>query len=141
MSEVVSRCGFRCDTCPAFTGRIKSSADQIKAADGWSKYFGLKMSAEKIRCNGCLSEICVNGELPDSECPIRPCVMMRGMNTCADCFDFPYDQLQTRMKAVDQAIEKFGGKIPMSEYETFIEPYDYRKNLNEIRDRRTDRID
>ena len=141
MDEIVSRCGFRCYACPAFAGNNKTFADQLKTAAGWSRYFGIKMSPDKIRCNGCLSEDCGGYDLPDNECPIRPCVLERGMKSCADCFDFPCEKLETRMKSVNEAIIRFKGKITREEYDTFVAPYDYRKTLGEIRDRRVDRID
>ena len=141
MNEIVSRCGFRCDKCPAFSGNNKTFADQLKTASGWARYFGLKMAPDKIRCNGCLSEDCGGYDLPDSECPIRPCVLERGMNSCADCFDFPCEKLETRMKSVNDAIANFKDRVPQGEYDGFISPYDYRKTLGEIRDRRVDRID
>jgi Protein of unknown function (DUF3795) len=141
MNEIISRCGFRCDECPAFAGNNRTFADQLKTATGWSRYFGIKMSPDKIRCNGCPSNDCAEYDLPDSECPIRRCVVERGMNTCADCFDYPCTKLQKRMKSVDEAISRFKGKITEEEYDAFIAPYDFRKTLGEIRDRRTDRID
>ncbi|HUI31543.1 MAG TPA: DUF3795 domain-containing protein [Candidatus Acidoferrales bacterium] len=141
MAEIISRCGFRCDQCPAFKGNNNTPADQIKTAAGWSRFFGLKMSPDKIICNGCLSNECVGHDLPDSECPIKPCVLERGMNTCADCFDYPCEKLMERIRGVDEVISKFKGKISQEEYDTFIAPYDSRKTLDEIRDRRVDRID
>lgn len=141
MNQIISRCGFRCDMCPAFTGNNKTFADQARAGAGWSKYFGLKMPPEKIRCDGCLSQHCGEYDLPDSACPIRPCVLQHGMNTCADCFDYPCEMLEARMKGVDRAISRFRDKIPQEEFDVFIAPYDFRKTLDEIRDRRTDRID
>jgi len=38
-------------------------------------------------------------------------------------------------------MSRFKGKMPQEEYDTFIAPYDFRKNLTEVRDRRVDRID
>jgi len=141
MNEIISGCGFRCDLCPAFVGNNKTFADQVRVAAGWSRYFMIKMSPDRIRCSGCFSEDCGGYDLPDSECPIKPCVLEHGMNTCADCFDYPCEKLETRMKAVDEAMSRFKGKMPQEEYDTFIAPYDFRKNLTEVRDRRVDRID
>ena len=139
--ETVSCCGFRCNECPAYFVNNRTQADQMKVASGWSKYLGLKISPKKIRCNGCLTADCGANELPDSECPIKPCVIERGMNTCADCFDYPCEKLEARMKGIDKAISMFKGKISSEEYDLFIAPYDFRKTLREIRDRRVDRVD
>jgi hypothetical protein len=49
--------------------------------------------------------------------------------------------LEARMKGVDRAISRFRDRIPQEEFDVFIAPYDFRKTLDKIRDRRTDRID
>jgi hypothetical protein len=148
MDKIVSRCGFRCDRCPAFTGNNKTFSDQLKTAAGWLRYFDLKMPPDRIRCNGCLSlggvpteQDCGEYELPDPDCPIVSCVKQHRMNTCGDCFDYPCKTLLTRMKPVDKAILKFKDKVSQEEYDLFIAPYDYRQTLDSIRDRRVDRID
>lgn len=116
MDQIISRCGFRCDICPAFTGNNKTFADQARVAAGWSKYFGLKMPPEKIRCTGCLSQDYAECDLPDRACPIRPCVLQRGMNSCADCFDYPCKMLEARMKGVEEAISRFRDKTSQEEF-------------------------
>ncbi len=142
MSEIVARCGFRCDRCMAYTCNSHSQEDRAKVASAWAKYFGLKIPAEGLKCNGCWSERHAGGDLPEASCGIRACVTERGMNTCADCFDYPCEKIETRMKGIEEVIAKFRGKVTHSEYDDFLEPYDARKRLDEIRDRRVeDRID
>lgn len=138
MSEIVARCGFRCDTCMAYEGNNHSDEDQVKVAAAWSKYFGLNMAPEKLRCEGCWGESCPEKSLPDPSCPIRACVIEKGMNTCADCFDFPCETLDSRMKEVEEVIKRFKGEITHAEFDSYIAPYDARKTLNELRDRRTE---
>ena len=138
MEQIVARCGFRCDECMAYTANNHSSNDQTKVASAWSKYFGLQISPGKLRCNGCWGERCADHDLPEASCPIRACVMERGMNTCADCIDYPCEKMETRMKGVEEVMARFKGKIAHSEYEEYIAPYDSRKTLNELRDRRTE---
>jgi hypothetical protein len=141
MGEIVARCGFRCDECGAYAGNNHSQEDGIRIAEAWTKYFGLNFPPEKLRCIGCWGDACTGSELPDPSCPIRACVMERGMNTCADCFDYPCEKMETRMKDIEEVILRFKDRITHAEYDAYIAPYDSRKTLNEIRDRRVDRID
>ncbi len=141
MKQIVARCGFRCDECMAYAANNRSRDDQARVASAWSKYFGLKISPEKIRCNGCFGERCAEYDLPESSCAVRACVTERGMNTCADCYDYPCEKIESRMNGVEEVIRRFREKITHDEFDTFIGPYDARKTLNEIRDRRVDRID
>ncbi len=141
MSQLISRCGYRCDVCPAYVGNNKTIADQLSVAEGWSKYFGLKIPPETIRCNGCLSVYRGGYDFPDASCPIRSCVMENNMETCADCFGYPCDKLESRMSSVESAITQFKDKAPKKEFDTYVAPYDARGTLNELRDRRVDRID
>ncbi len=141
MGEIVARCGFRCDECAAYAGNKQSQDDRVKVAAAWNKYFELNLSPEKIRCNGCWGNTCPGSDLPDLSCPIRACVMERSMNTCADCFDYPCEKMETRMQGIEDVIARFKDKITHTEYNTYLAPYDARKTLNELRDRRVDRID
>lgn len=141
MEKIVARCGFRCDTCRAYAANNHSYDDQVRVASAWAKYFGLKISPEKLRCNGCTGERCDNNDFPDLSCPIRACVIERGMNTCADCFDYPCEKMESRMKGVEEVIGRFKDMITHEEFEAYVAPYDSRKNLDELRDRRVDRID
>ncbi|MCL5267331.1 MAG: DUF3795 domain-containing protein [Bacteroidetes bacterium] len=141
MGQVVARCGFRCDACMAYVGNNHSNDDQVKVAAAWSKYFGLNIAPEKLHCNGCWGEQCAGKDLPDPSCPIRACVMERGMNTCADCYDYPCEKMESKMNGVEEVIRQFKGKITHEEFDTYMAPYDARKTLEEMRDRRVDRID
>ena len=141
MGEIVARCGFRCDECGAYNRDNHSQDDRLKVAAAWMKYFGLNLAPEKLRCNGCWGDACVGSDLPDPSCPIRACVMERGMNTCADCFDYPCEKMETRMKGIEEVMLRFKDSITHAEFDAYLAPYDARKTLNEIRDRRVDRID
>lgn len=136
MSEIVARCGFRCDECMAYAANSHSYDDRVKVAEAWLKYFGLNVSPDKLLCNGCRGEKCAEHRLPELACPIRNCVIERGMNTCADCIDFPCEKMESRMKGVEEVITRFRGKIARGEYDDYIAPYDSRRTLNEMRDRR-----
>jgi len=141
MKEIISSCGYRCDACGAFVRNSKTAASRRKVADRWKKYFKLRFQPDKLRCSGCLSESSAACPLPAANCEIRECVLARGMVTCADCFDYPCAKMETRMARVEKVISKYKDRIPTGEFAEFIAPYDARKNLDKIRDRRVDRLD
>ena len=133
MAEMIARCGFKCHLCLAFQENNKDRSDQIRVAEGWSKYFGLDVRPEKIQCNGCLPNDTGGLDFPDKNCPIRPCVIERGLDNCACCEDYPCEKLEERMTGVEAVVRRFRGKIPQEEYDNFIPPYDARKTLDGIR--------
>ena len=49
--------------------------------------------------------------------------------------------MESRMKGIEEVIACFKGKITHDEFDAYIAPYDARKTLEEMRDRRVDRID
>jgi hypothetical protein len=119
--------------CLAFRENNKDRSDQIRVAKGWSEYFGLDVPPEKIGCNGCLPGDSGGLDFPDKNCPIRPCVIGRGLDNCATCEDYPCEKLEERMTGVEAVVRRFRGKIPQEEYDNFIPPYDARKTLDGIR--------
>ncbi len=141
MEQFVARCGFRCDSCRAFEGNNHSDDDRLRVSSAWSKYFGLKIPPEKLRCNGCCARESDGNALPDPGCQIRSCVVDRGMKTCADCFDYPCAKIEARMNEIEDVMLRFVNKIPHEEFAAYIAPYDARKTLSDLRDRRIDRID
>jgi hypothetical protein len=131
MQEVLSRCGYRCDLCPAYEPNLKSFADKQRASAGWSKYFGFKISPEEIGCAGCLND----GKHAYESCPVRPCALERGLQNCAFCSDFGCEKLQPLMDFADQLAGKVN-EIPEEEYELFVRPYKNRERLLKLRDGR-----
>ena len=88
MTEILSRCGYRCDLCAA---RSDDPEIRRKLVDGWRRIFGHQMyTAENVRCDGCLAD----GRLADKQCQARPCAIERGMPTCAHCDDFACDKVR-----------------------------------------------
>ena len=88
MKKELSRCGYRCDLCAA---RSDDPEIRQKLVDGWYKYFGHQnYTAENVRCDGCLHD----GLLADKNCPVRACVIKKGLKNCAHCIEFPCDMLE-----------------------------------------------
>jgi len=132
MAQIASRCVFRCDLCSAYNKNIKSSEDKTKVSEGWAKYWGQYASRE-YRLHGCLASDNPNSALPDKSCLIRPCVMKKGLNNCAQCNEYVCKKSKSRMASYQEIADKHKGKISKEEYDFFFEPYDSRKVLDEIR--------
>ena len=54
MEPIISKCGYRCDLCPAYESNLKSDADKQRMSDAWAKYCGFQIQPEQITsCPGC----------------------------------------------------------------------------------------
>jgi hypothetical protein len=130
--EILTRCGFRCDLCPAYEKNVSGPEDLAAIRSGWHTYFGFDVPEEQIACVGCRNE----GSHADADCPVRPCAIERRMETCAECPDFGCGKLKSRMDFAESAIPKFRN-IPERDFERYFRPYLSRERLEQIRrDRR-----
>ncbi len=83
MDAILTRCGYRCDLCLAYKPNVESNpAHQQKLSDGWYKYFGFRIPPEKVICDGCMVD---DPQLIDHSCPVRPCVIEKGLANCSQC--------------------------------------------------------
>jgi Protein of unknown function (DUF3795) len=131
MDPILTRCGYRCDLCLAYRPNVeKNPANQQKLSDGWFKYFGFRLPPESIICDGCLAE---NPKLIDKACPVRPCVIERGLENCAQCQDYVCDKLVERLVVREDIQQKAVGPIPEDDYQCFIRPYENKLRLEAIR--------
>lgn len=128
---VLSRCGFRCDLCLAYQPNIAAHLENAATiSDGWFKYFGFRISPEKINCPGCLSD---SAETLDVGCPVRPCVNGRELDNCASCADYACDKLIERLVTFEDMQHKAGSPIPDAERMNFIYPYENKVRLDMLR--------
>jgi hypothetical protein len=127
MAEILSRCGYRCDLCPAYSGNIKSEADRQIVSDGWFKYGGFRVKPEDINCQGCTE----GNKTLDSACPVLPCVKAKNIRNCGYCPEMPCENLKTRMNFFEDSLGDMSG-IPGDDFNCFIKPYLSRENLNRI---------
>jgi len=127
MAEILARCGYRCDLCPAYVGNIHSAEDRQSVSDGWFKYLGFRIPVEDIGCRGCLDE----EEAIDQECPVRPCVNEKGFDNCGYCREFPCDRLKTRMDFLEDRSGDLPS-IPKDDFDKFIKPYMSKDRLQKI---------
>ncbi len=77
MREILARCGYRRDLCLAHRPNVdENPANQQVLSDVWHRVFGFRIEAEDIICDGCMAE---NARLIDKDCPVRPCVIVKGI--------------------------------------------------------------
>ena len=72
-TEVLTRCGYRCDLCLTYRPKVEMKDEQKKLSHGWFEYFGFRIPPEQIICEGCISTD--ESERVDKNCPVRSCVI------------------------------------------------------------------
>ena len=104
MNPTLAYCGLICDGCPIYWAtEEKNPARQKKMrvaiADMMNQLYGFKLSAEDITdCDGCRADSgriyggCLN-------CPIRKCVREKSFETCAQCGEYPCENLKEFFKS------------------------------------------
>jgi hypothetical protein len=127
MTEILARCGYRCDLCPGYTGNIHSDKDRQETSDGWYKYAGFRIAPADINCPGCFGK-----ETADKECPVRPCVIQKKLDNCGHCPEMPCDKLLTRMNFVEERLRVLTN-VPENDYDKFLKPYASKDRLMKIR--------
>jgi len=133
MNEILTRCGYRCDLCLAYRPNVASNpSNQQIVSDGWFRYFGFRFLPEEIICDGCMAE---NPRLIDRECPVRPCVIERGLDHCAQCADYVCERIKQRLVTYKSVVERVGGEIPEADRARFITPYENVVRLGKFKDR------
>jgi len=131
MEEILTRCGYRCDLCLAYTPNVTANpSNRKKLSDGWFKYFGFRLPPEEIQCDGCMGD---NPRLVDSGCLVRPCVLEKGLDNCAQCAEYVCDRLKQRLVSLEEVKQRVGAEIPEDDYQCFIRPYENKLRLEELR--------
>jgi len=131
MPEIVTRCGYRCDLCLAYRPNVEANpSNRQLLSDGWHEYFGFRIPAEQIVCDGCLAEDPV---LIDRACPVRPCVIERELRTCAECPAYGCEKLAERLVDYVEIAARRAEPIPAEDRARFIAPYENKRRLAEMR--------
>jgi hypothetical protein len=128
---ILTRCGYRCDLCLAYAPNVTGTpSNREKLSDGWYRYFGFRLSPERILCDGCMAQ---NPRLIDQACPVRPCVLERGLDNCGQCEDYICERLEQRLVVYESIRERAGGSVPDDDYQCFIRPYENKRRLDALR--------
>ena len=129
--ELLTRCGYRCDLCLAYKYNIENNDQRAFLSDTWYKIYGFRIPPEEINCEGCISSNTRDVILIDKECPVRPCVIEKGLENCSQCEDYPCNIFNQR-KVVYETYAKVK-EVSRREYSHCIKPYENKKRLDEIR--------
>jgi hypothetical protein len=132
--EILSRCGYRCDLCLAFKENIEKDDRRDQLSDGWHKYFGFRIPADEIYCEGCITSDSDEAGLIDKNCPVRPCVIDKDIENCSECEDYICEKLEGRLVSYEDIEKDHDGYIPDKDRESFIKPYENKKRLEEMRE-------
>ncbi len=132
--KILSRCGYRCDLCLAYKENIEKDDRRDQLSDGWHKYFGFRIPADEIYCEGCITSDSDEADLIDKNCPVRPCVIDKDIENCSECEDYICEKLESRSVSYEDIEKDHDGKIPEKDRELFIKPYENKKRLEEMRE-------
>ena len=131
MEQILTRCGYRCDLCLAYKPNVQNNpSNQQKLSDGWHKYFGFRLHPTQICCDGCMA---ANPKSIDQSCPVRPCVIAKGLDNCAQCELYVCEKLAQRLVVYDEVKKRVYTEIPEDDYLCFIRPYENRERLDALR--------
>lgn len=139
MTELFSKCGATCSRCPAFRGNARSYEAQQRCSDGWHKYLGVRLHPDRCYCDGCQTpdEDQPNLVIGKYGCNIRKCAVKNGVVTCAHCSGYPCLAMRQQFSfdagSRERIAARLGEPVPEDEYITFIEPYECRRHLDELR--------
>ena len=135
MPEILSRCGYRCDLCLAYRPNVESNpSNQQTLSDGWFRYFGFRIPAEQIICDGCMAETTTEApRLIDRACPVRPCVIERALPNCSHCADYGCEKLVERWVVFEDVAARVEGEISEEDRARFIAPYENKRCLDDLR--------
>lgn len=131
MQPILTRCGFRCDLCLAFRPNIEQHPEnRQKVSDGWFTYFGFRIPPEEILCDGCMTE---NAIYLDHDCPVRPCVIEKGLENCSQCGQYICEKLSERLVTFEEIQQRLKVEIPEDDYQSFIRPFENKRRLEALR--------
>lgn len=129
MEQIIAKCGYRCDLCPAYETNLKSDVDKQRMSDAWARYCGFQVPPEQIQsCPGCI----VRGA--DPTCTVRPCAIEKDVENCAHCEQFVCDKLKAKVNFVEENVKVDLSDIPEDDYNLFIKPFISNEYLNKIRE-------
>jgi hypothetical protein len=93
--EMTAPCGLDCFNCPNYLANDDEALKrqiQEKASSA-----GFPLPEDVIVCKGCRREdglIPIRRKYGLGQCDVYKCVRSKGIESCADCSDFPCDNLQ-----------------------------------------------
>jgi len=74
-----------------------------------------------------------NPKLIDQACPVRPCVIEKGLDNCSQCEHYICEKLTERLVDYEGVRKRVNAEIPEDDYLCFIRPYENKKRLDGLR--------
>ena len=138
MSNLVSKCGIDCVTCPwgPYPRKDMTAEEFQKFRNDAKRIVGyMPIKTPCVTCQTPDEEIPKKSMLPNKKCLIRQCVVRSGVANCAYCSRFPCDTLKTTagLWNRERIEEKLGSPISEEKYHSFVEPFEGISRLEAIR--------
>lgn len=138
MTNLVSKCGIDCSTCPwgPYPRKDMTAGDFEQYRSDAKKILGyMPIKTPCAICQTPDAKIPKKSKLPNRRCLIRQCVDKTGVANCAYCSRFPCDTLKATAGLWNrESIEaKLGAPISEEEYRSFVEPFEGIRRLGAIR--------
>ena len=74
-----------------------------------------------------------NPKLIDQNCPVRPCVIEKGLDNCSQCENYVCDRLRQRVVEYAEIAQRVGPNISQEDYQCFIRPYENKRRLDALK--------
>ncbi len=95
---MIAYCGLECDSCPVHLATLEKDESlkqnmRVSIAEQCFEEYGMKLKPGDITdCDGCQAD---NGRVFSGclNCEIRKCAMMKKIDSCAYCDDYPCEIL------------------------------------------------
>jgi hypothetical protein len=127
--KMIGYCGYNCHLCAARSDDINV---RKKLVDAWRKYLGHQhYTAENVACEGCKSE---GDKIADKLCKARPCAREKGLESCAQCNEFPCKKMSHLMGTTSGLLTFLAPKlkdITKEEFNLCIQQWNSMPNLVE----------
>jgi hypothetical protein len=129
----MTMCGNRCDLCKAYVKNVERRDERAELSRMWEKYYGLNIPPEDIVCDGCRS-MKPDARRVDAGCPVRACVLAKGMSHCGNCAGYPCKTFGERAGlSAEEAERKAPDGFSAAEYACYLAAYDNLTRLNAYR--------
>jgi hypothetical protein len=131
----LTMCGYCCDECMAYAPNIKKNDKRDELSRLWKKYYDIETTPDQIYCDGCL---CMKKDAKriDDGCPVRVCVLEKGLQDCSECKNYPCDTfMQRKGLSYEDATMKLKNNFDNKEYHEYLFAFDNKSRL----DRKTTR--
>ena len=129
----LTMCGYRCDLCKAFSQNIEKKDERGKLSAAWKKYYGLNIPAADIYCDGCRCSK-PDAKRLDMDCPVRNCVIKKGVLYCGQCNEYPCETFNQRKGLTyDEAKQQQGEIFDPNDYNDFLLAFDNQSTLNQYK--------